>query len=72
MRIKNITIRISDYTDASYRELYADDGMILTNGEIFGAVVSLAKNDEPERWREITIEEYETMLAETEATDESV
>lgn len=37
--------------------LKADDNMVLTNGESFGRVVYLGKNDSPENWQEITKEE---------------
>jgi hypothetical protein len=37
--------------------LKADDGYTLTNGDTFGKVVYLGKNDSAENWREITDEE---------------
>ncbi|MBQ5678206.1 MAG: hypothetical protein IIV47_05000 [Clostridia bacterium] len=37
--------------------LKADEGMTLTNGEAFGKVVYLGKNDSPDNWHEITDEE---------------
>ena len=39
--------------------LKADDNMVLTNGEAFGKVVYLGKNDSPENWQEITQAEAE-------------
>lgn len=36
--------------------LKADENMILTNGETFGRVVYLGKNDNVENWSEITVE----------------
>ena len=33
--------------------------MVLTNGEAFGKVVYLGKNDSPENWQEITQAEAE-------------
>ena len=46
--------------------LYAEDGMILTDGEHFGTVIHLAVDSDAERWHEITKEEYETILEERE------
>ena len=40
------------------RKLTANDGYVLTNGEIYGKVVYLGKNDAPENWHEITDAEY--------------
>lgn len=41
--------------------LKADEGMTLTNGEAFGKVVYLGKNDVKENWHEITDEEAEKL-----------
>lgn len=40
-------------------KLTADEGMTLTNGEIFSKSVYLGCNDSPDNWREITDEEAE-------------
>ena len=42
--------------------LYADDGMILTDGENFGRIVHLAVGADASKWHEITNEEYEALL----------
>lgn len=39
--------------------LKADEGMMLTNGETFGNVVYLGKNDSVDNWYEIT--DYEAL-----------
>ena len=44
--------------------LKAEEGKLLTNGDTFGTVVYLAENDSPNNWYEITVEEYENILAE--------
>lgn len=54
------------------RELKADEGMVLTNGEAYSSVggfVYLGCNSKPENWHEITEEEYNEILKaqETEA-----
>lgn len=38
-------------------KLTADEGMTLTNGEVFGKTVYLGCNDSPDNWHEITDEE---------------
>lgn len=43
--------------------LKAEEGKMLTNGDTFGTVVYLGENDSADNWHEITIEEYETMMA---------
>ncbi len=43
--------------------LYADEGMILTDGEHFGTVIHLAVNADALAWHEITREEYEEILS---------
>lgn len=39
------------------RKLIASPGMVLTNGEAFGTIVYLGKNDDASNWYEITKEE---------------
>lgn len=46
--------------------LYADEGMILTDGEHFGKIVHLEVGADAKKWYEITQEEYERILAEQE------
>lgn len=48
-------------------KVIADNGMILTNGEVFstaGGYIQLGKNDKPENWYEITEAEYQEILKE--------
>ncbi len=49
------------------RKLTASEGMVLTNGSVYGTVVYLGVNDSPENWYEITEEEYADILAKLEA-----
>lgn len=44
--------------------LYADDGRVLTNGEVYGRQIFLAEGENPDNWREITDSEAEALLAE--------
>lgn len=56
-------------TTIEIKKLTASDGMVLTNGETYSSVggeVYLGINDSAENWREITKEEYESVLAEQE------
>ena len=49
--------------------LYADEGKILTNGEIYGREIHLGNGDNPENYYEITEEEYEGTDAEEDGTN---
>lgn len=51
--------------------LKAEEGMMLTNGETFGKVVYIGKNDDENNWREITLEEAEE-LQKLKESEESV
>lgn len=53
MEIKKITHTI----------LEASDGHILTNGIAYGYTIALGANDSADNWHEITIEEYEKLIA---------
>ena len=41
--------------------IYAEQGMVLTNGEIYGKEIYLAEGVSPDAFREITDAEYETI-----------
>lgn len=44
--------------------LYADEGMVITNGEIFGSTLQLAEDISDEGFYEISKDEYEAILEE--------
>ena len=46
--------------------LIADEGKILTDGEIYGRTIYLANNRSPEEFYEITEAEYEEIQKQTE------
>ncbi len=48
----------------------ADEGTVLTNGENFATLVRLGDWDSPDNWREVTVAEYEAVMAEREALSE--
>ena len=49
------------------RELKADDGMVLTNGEVFSDKIYLGCNDKPENWDEVTQENAKIMQEQLES-----
>ena len=60
-------ISIMEKTVVNVIKLTASEGMVLTNGEIYGSqVVYLGCNQSPENWSEITKEEYEKRKEESE------
>lgn len=42
--------------------LYADEGKILTNGEVYGVQIFLAEGESPESFYEISEEVYNTLM----------
>lgn len=54
-------------TTIELRKLTANDGMILTNGEVYGKEIYLGVNDVPDNWHEVTIDEYEAKMKEESA-----
>ena len=50
----------------NYIMLKADEGKVLTNGEVYGKVIVLGNGDVAENYREITQEEYICILKEEE------
>lgn len=52
------------------RKLFARDGMIYTNGTVYGKQISLAEGESGENWHEITEEEYQEILKEQEGNYE--
>lgn len=47
-------------------KLIASDGMMLTNGEVFGKEVFLGTGDSADNWHEITEAEAQEIMAEQE------
>ena len=43
--------------------LYAEDGMVLTDGEHYGRIVHLAVDADASAWHEITEEEYQEICS---------
>ena len=51
-------------TTITMRKLTANDGYVLTNGDVYGKEVYLGVYDAAENWHEITDAEYAGILAE--------
>lgn len=51
--------------------LKALEGMVYTNGEVYGNEIELAVSDSPDNWYEITEEEAEKIKEERRKADES-
>lgn len=49
--------------------IQANEGYILTNGATYGSTVYLGEQDSPDNWHEITIEEYQEIMAKEEQAD---
>ena len=48
-------------------KLIPSEGMVLTNGETYSLdFVCVGRNDSPSNWHEITIEEYNAIMAQKE------
>lgn len=51
-------------------KIKASEGMILTNGDVYGREIFLGKGDSPDNWYEITEAEYKKIQAERNVADE--
>ena len=49
--------------------LRASEGHMLTNGVAYGESVVLGVGDSPDNWSEITVEEYEAIMAKQESEE---
>lgn len=52
--------------------LIAEEGKILTDGEVYGRTIYLAKNRFPEEFHEITETEYEEIVKQNEAEADNI
>lgn len=50
-------------------KLYAKEGYMLTNGEVYGKIIDLGSKDSEDNYYEITVDKYENILKETEAEE---
>ena len=49
-------------------KIYANEGYILTDGNVYGYIIDLGKFDNENNYYQITIEEYDRLMAESEDT----
>ena len=47
-------------------KIYAKEGYILTNDDVYGYIIDLGKFDKEENYHQITEEEYYKLMAESE------
>lgn len=52
--------------------LKADEGKVLTDGEVYGRTIYLANNRSPEEFHEITEAEYEEIQKQNEAEADNI
>jgi hypothetical protein len=48
-------------------KMKATEGMVLTNGEVFGRQIFLGTGDNPDNWHEIPEAEYEALMEDKKA-----
>ena len=53
-------------------EIHADEGLTLTNGEVYTKQIYLGSVDRAENWREISDEDAQALIAEAENFTEEV
>lgn len=53
----------------NYIMLKAEEGMMLTNGNVYGKTILLGNGDSAENYHEITEEEYAELMLDGEVTD---
>ena len=53
-------------TTIKITRIVANDGMVLTNGNVFSKEIYLGKYDKPENWREITEEDAQEIIKQRE------
>lgn len=53
-------------TKETYIMLKADEGKVLTNGEVYGRIIALGSGDSADNYHEITEEEYNSIVNVTE------
>lgn len=54
------------------RVLKADEGYILTNGEIYSTMIYLGIYDSPDNYYQITLEEYQAIIDQQEEYNEEI
>ena len=59
-------------TEIKTIKIEADEGKILTDGEVYGRTIYLAKNRSPEEFHEITEAEYEEIQKQNEAEADNI
>ena len=55
-------LKVIETKQGNLQKLVADEGMVLTNGDVYTKGIWLGCNDSAENWNEITDAEYEKIL----------
>lgn len=62
MTMENIVVKKTGEANIVFKKLTADEGMYITNGEVYGKQICLGKTDAVGKWWDITEEESQEII----------